>query len=204
MEKITIGIEKRISLGVLEMALRAVLDGNASMDYFNELAHTECAGANRAKKTVALMNRMTIKNKLMPYLLEHKEETENLLRSKYDRRLLFVAMMSSAYTIFYDSLSQMGKYFHVQDEVSREYLLKKLSEKYGSTRMLDVAFDCVMPMLIEAGFIVRPRLGVYQMVKQEKYTDVAKQVYTKSFFLNNPNYSELDYVETNSYFEYLK
>lgn len=39
---------------------------------------------------------------------------------------------------------------------------------------LDVAFDCVMPMLIEAGFIVRPRLGVYQMVKQEKYTDVAK------------------------------
>lgn len=34
MEKITIGIEKRIPLSVLEMALRAVLDGNATSDYF--------------------------------------------------------------------------------------------------------------------------------------------------------------------------
>ena len=37
MEKITIGIEKRISLGVLEMALRAVLDENATSEYFLEL-----------------------------------------------------------------------------------------------------------------------------------------------------------------------
>ena len=159
MEKITIGIEKRIPLGVLEMALRAVLDDNATPEYFLELAHTECTGANRAKKTVALMNRMTVKNKLMPYLTEHKEDILNLLRSKSDRQLLFVAMMCSAYTIFYDTIAQMGKYFHVQDEVTREYLLKKLSEKYGSNRMLDVAFDCVMPMLIEAGFIVRARHG---------------------------------------------
>lgn len=204
MEKITIGIEKRISLGVLEMALRAVLDGNATSEYFLELAHTECTGANRAKKTVALMNRLTIKSKLMPYMLEHKDDILNLLRSKYDRQLLFVAMMCSAYTIFYDTIAQMGKYFHAQDEVTREYLLKKLSEKYGSNRMLDVAFDCVMPMLIEAGFIERARLGVYQMVKQEKYTDFAKKVYSKSFLLNNPNYLKADYIEGNSYFEFLK
>lgn len=204
MEKITIGIEKRISLGVLEMALRAVLDGNATSEYFLELAHTECKGDNRAKKTVALINRMTIKSKLMPYMLEHKDDIQNLLRSKYDRQLLFVAMMCSAYTIFYDTIAQMGKYFHVQDEVTREYLLKKLSDKYGSNRMLDVAFDCVIPMLIEAGFIERARPGVYQMVKQEKYTITAKMVYSQSFFLNNPNYTEADYIEGNSYYEFLK
>ena len=66
MEKITIGIEKRISLGVLELALRSVLDGSASSDYFYELANTECTGANRAKKIVAVINRLTIKGKLTP------------------------------------------------------------------------------------------------------------------------------------------
>ena len=48
MEKITIGIEKRISLGVLELALRSVLDGSASSDYFFFFFNTECTGANRA------------------------------------------------------------------------------------------------------------------------------------------------------------
>ena len=204
MEKITIGIEKRISLGVLEMALRAVLDGNATSEYFIELAHTECAGANRAKKAVTVIHRMTIKNKLMPYIAEHKEEVMNLLRGKSDRQLLFVAMMSSAYTIFYDTIAQMGKYFHVQEEITREYLLKKLSEKYGSNRMLGVAFDCVMPMLIEAGFIERARPGVYQMVKQEKFTDSALMAYRKSFLLSNPSFTEADCVDGNSYFEFLK
>lgn len=204
MEKIIIGIEKRISLGVLEMALRAVLDDNATSEYFLQLAHTECTGTTRAKKTVAVINRMTIKNKLMAYIAEHKEDILNLLRSKSDRQLLFVAMMCSAYTIFYDTIAQMGKYFHVQDEVTRDYLLKKLSEKYGSNRMLDVAFDCVIPMLIEAGFIVRIKPGIYQMLKQDKFSDAAKKVYSKSFILNNPNYTEADYIDGNSYFEFLK
>lgn len=204
MEKITIGIEKRISLAVLEMALRAVLDGNATSEYFLELAHTECSGATRAKKTVAVINRMTIKNKLMPYIAEHKKNVLNLLRSKSDRQLIFVAMMCSSYTLFYDTMALMGKYFHVQDEVTREYLLKKLREKYGSNRMLDVAFDCVMPMLIEAGFIIRAKTGVYQMLKQEKFTDDALILYRKSFLLNNPNITEVDYIDGNSYFEFLK
>jgi hypothetical protein len=204
MEKITIGIEKRIPLAVLEMALRAVLNRNATPDYFFQLAHTECSGATRTKKTVAVINRMTIKNKLMPYIAEHKEDVLNMLRNKSDRQLLFVAMMCSAYTLFYDTMAQMSKYFHVQDEVTREYLLKKLSEKYGSNRMLDVAFDCVMPMLIEAGFIVRAKPGVYQMVKQDKFTDEALMIYRQSFLLNNPNFTETDYVDGNSYFEFLK
>jgi translation initiation factor RLI1 len=171
---------------------------------FFQLAHTECSGATRTKKTVAVINRMTIKNKLMPYIAEHKEDVLNMLRNKSDRQLLFVAMMCSAYTPLYDTMAQMSKYFHVQDEVTREYLLKKLSEKYGSNRMLDVAFDCVMPMLIEAGFIVRAKPGVYQMVKQDKFTDEALMIYRQSFLLNNPNFTETDYVDGNSYFEFLK
>lgn len=203
MEKVTIGIEKRISLAVLEMALRAVLDGNATSEYFHELAHTECHGENRAKKLVALINRLTIKSKLLPYIEQHKDDVQTLLRNKNDKQILFVAMMCSSYTIFYDSLATLGKYFHVQEQVTREFLLKKLSEKYGSNRSLDVAFDCIVPMLMEAGFITRPRPGVYEMVKQEKYSDEAKKVYVQSFLLNNPTYTGNDGIESNPYFEFL-
>ena len=203
MEKITIGIEKRISLGVLELALRSVLDGSASSDYFYELANTECTGANRAKKIVAVINRLTIKGKLTPFLKEHKEDVLQALRNKNDRAMIFVSMMCSSYTIFYDAVSIFGKFFHVQEQVSREFLLKKLAEKYGSNRALDVAFDCIVPMLMEAGFISRPKPGIYEMYKQDKYTEFAKTVFKQSFIINNPTFAESDVIESNPYFEYV-
>ena len=203
MEKITIGIEKRISLGVLELALRSVLDGSASSDYFYELANTECTGANRAKKIVAVINRLTIKGKLTPFLKEHKEDVLQALRNKNDRAMIFVSMMCSSYTIFYDAVSIFGKFFHVQEQVSREFLLKKLAEKYGSNRALDVAFDCIVPMLMEAGFISRPKPGIYEMYKQDKYTEFAKTVFKQSFIINNPIFAESDVIESNPYFEFV-
>ena len=203
MEKITIGIEKRISLGVLELALRSVLDGSASSDYFYELANTECTGANRAKKIVAVINRLTIKGKLTPFLKEHKEDVLQALRNKNDRAMIFVSMMCSSYTIFYDAVSIFGKFFHVQEQVSREFLLKKLAEKYGSKRALDVAFDCIVPMLMEAGFISRPKPGIYEMYKQDKYTEFAKTVFKQSFIINNPTFAESDVIESNPYFEFV-
>ena len=203
MEKITIGIEKRISLGVLELALRSVLDGSASSDYFYELANTECTGANRAKKIVAVINRLTIKGKLKPFLKEHKEDVLQALRNKNDRAMIFVSMMCSSYTIFYDAVSIFGKFFHVQEQVSREFLLKKLAEKYGSNRALDVAFDCIVPMLMEAGFISRPKPGIYEMYKQDKYTEFAKTVFKQSFIINNPTFAESDVIESNPYFEFV-
>jgi len=203
MEKVTIGIEKRISLGVLELALRSVLDGSASSDYFYELANTECTGANRAKKIVAVINRLTIKGKLTPFLKEHKEDVLQALRNKNDRAMIFVSMMCSSYTIFYDAVSIFGKFFHVQEQVSREFLLKKLAEKYGSNRALDVAFDCIVPMLMEAGFISRPKPGIYEMYKQDKYTEFAKTVFKQSFIINNPTFAESDVIESNPYFEFV-
>ena len=66
--------------------------------------------------------------------------------------------------------------------------------------MLDVAFDCVMPMLVEAGFIMRSIPGVYQMCKQEKYTEEAKKIYQQSCIVNNPNYAD---DIRNPYFEFI-
>lgn len=202
MEKISIAIETRVSLSVVELALRSVLDGSATPAYFLELASSGCTGANRAKKSVSLLNRLTVRNKLLPYL--KKNETEGMLASKLDRPLLMAALMCAAYPIFYDTVTLLGKYFHAQEEVGRTLLQPKLCEKYGSNRALFKAYNCVMPMLIETGLIKRTAPGVYVMQRQEKHSDAAAAVYKKAFLLNNPNYGENDEVEHNPYFEFIR
>jgi len=203
MEKKSVSIENRIALPIIELALKATLDGSATPEYFYELARTECSGENRAKKIVRSIKRLTINSKLLPFLAEHQDATERLLKAKNDRPLLFVAMMCASYTIYYDAMSILGKFFHVQDQVTTDFLRRKLAEIYGSNRALFIAIDCIVSTLLDTGFITRPRPGVYEMVKQEKYSDEAKKVYVQSFLLNNPTYSENDDIESNPYFEFI-
>lgn len=203
MEKKSVGINGKISLGVVEMALIAMLSDNITPGYFMELARTDCKGEKKAKLLLTVLNKLTVKSRLGTYLMEHKMEAQSMLRNKNDRCLLMVAMMCSGYTFFYDAVTIMGKYFHVQQQVSKSLILGKLYEIYGSNRIVDVAYDCVIPMLMEAGIIIRPEKGVYEMVKQEKYSDEAKKVYVQSFLLNNPTYTENDDIESNPYFEFV-
>ena len=70
--------------------------------------------------------------------------------------------------------------------------------------MLYVAFDCVMPMLVEAGFISRPQPGIYEMCRQNKFTSDAKQIYEKSFMVNNEELAQNGINENNPYFEFIK
>ena len=68
MKRVTIGIEKRVSLAVLELALRSVLEEKDSPSYFEELSYSESTGANRAKKAERVLRKLTVNNKLMPYI----------------------------------------------------------------------------------------------------------------------------------------
>lgn len=204
MKRVTIGIEKRVSLAVLELSLRAVLEEKDSPSYFEELSYSECTGANRAKKAERVLRKLTVNNKLMPYMKQHKNTVHNMLGNNSDRALLFTAMMCCAYSIFYDTVSILGKYFHVQEHVNRLFLLQKLSEKYGSNRALDIAFDCVMPMLIEAGMLERHSPGVYSMLKQEKYSPDAMEIYKQAYHINNPMLNGENDFLSNPFFEFVR
>ena len=50
-----------------------------------------------------------------------------------------------------------------------------------------------MPMYMEAGLISRPKVGVYTKNEIEIVTTFARDLYTKSFFINNPILIEGDY-----------
>ena len=98
----------------------------------------------------------------------------------------------------------LGKFFHVQEQVSTALIVSRMSSMYASNRSLPNGLYCVMPMYIEAGLINRPKTGVYTKNEYEISTSFARELYTKSFFINNPMLKEGDYdYSEHPYFEFL-
>lgn len=62
-----------------------------------------------------------------------------------------------------------------------------------------------MPMYIEAGLLSRPTVGFYSKNDIEIKTDFARNLYAKSFFVNNPMLDK-EYYDTDqhTYFEFVK
>lgn len=83
-------------------------------------------------------------------------------------------------------------------------MLQKLCEKYGSNRALFKAYNCVIPMLIDADFIHRDKPGVYTKVRQEKYSDKAAVLYRQAFLLNNLTLNERNELDSYPFFEFIR
>ena len=201
--KIEIGINQRIPISLLEMALLATLEGQGTPEYFAELAGTEYQGENRIRKSTYVMGRLTNRNPLMPFLQENKDAVISALRSKTDRPIILAAVINSAYSFGYDLTAILGKYLHVQTQVTTALLASKLSEKYGSNRSLPNAMNCVIPMLIEAGFFHRPCQGFFEAIHHSGYSQLALEAYKRSFFHHNSMIPEDFDVSTNPYFEFI-
>ena len=203
MDKITIGINQRIPIHILELALCAAPQDDASPEYFSELAATEYNGENRIKKAVSVINKLTIRNPLFGYLHEHADVVMAAMKNKLDRPLLFAAVICAAYPFGFDTLSVMGKYFHVQQQVNSALITQRMASKYGSNRSLPNALYCVLPMFIEAGLLNRPMAGIYEANRQERYSDFVLTLYRKAFVLNNPTYTMEDDIDSNPFFEFI-
>ncbi len=199
----TIGINQRIPIEAIELAVKAVLDGSYDNDYAAELVRMEYSGENRIKKAVNIINRLTKNNALMPFLQENKSKVMTALKLPDDRGVICIAMVNTAYPFCYDVTTVLGRYFHAQKEIGTPLITSKLSAKYGTNRSLPNGLYCILPMLIEAGFITRPRAGIYQINHLVPQTDIARVVYQKSFLANNPTLNEDYHFSNHFYFEYL-
>lgn len=204
MEK-KVGINQRISINVMEMAMKAALDGCFTPEYAFELASGEYQGDNRINKAKSIIGKLTMRNPLFPYIQEHKQEYQTSIRHKGDKAIIFTALINSAYEFGYDATTILGKYFHVQEQVTSQLIINKMSSIYASNRSLPNGLYCIMPMYIEAGIIDRPRTGIYTKIEIESVTPFTQELYKKSFFINNPLYNEEDYEYTeHPYFEFLQ
>lgn len=203
MEK-KVSINQRISITIIEMALKAALAGKFSTEYAYDLAAGEYNGENRIRKARGLIGKITVRNPLFPSVREHKEEYLSAISHKGDRALLYAALINAAFCFGYDTTVILGKFFHVQDEVPTQLITKKLSAIYGSNRTLPNAMNSILPMYIEAGFVLRPQTGIYTKPELSIMTDFARELYRQSFFLHNPQLSEESYeCSENPYFEFI-
>ena len=199
----TIGINQRIPIEAIELAVKAVLDGSYDNDYAAELARMEYSGENRIKKSVNIINRLTKNNALMPFLQDNKSKVMTALKFPDDRGMICIALVNAAYPFCYDVTTVLGRYFHAQKEIGTPLITSKLSAKYGTNRSLPNGLYCILPMLIEAGFITRPRAGIYQINHLVPQTDIARAVYQKSFLSNNPTLNEDYHFSNHFYFEFI-
>ena len=107
----TIGINQRIPIEAIELAVKAVLDGSYDNDYAAELVRMEYSGENRIKKAVNIINRLTKNNALMPFLQENKSKVMTALKLPDDRGVICIAMVNTAYPFCYDVTTVLGRYF---------------------------------------------------------------------------------------------
>lgn len=203
MEKKIGAIQQGVPSAELEMALTAWLDGDFSQSYCMEIASRLSTGIARQKKIATTINALMLRNPLMPYLENIKDEVRTILREQRSRPLLFTAITCGAFCFAYDLTSIMGKYFHAEDSLAKGFIREKVSQIYGSNRTVDIALKAVIPMLASFGMIEMTESGVYTIKKQEKYSEVALAVYKQSFLLNNSTYSDKDDIMSNPYFEFI-
>lgn len=193
-------INQRISISMLEMAMKAALEGTYNSEYAISLASGEFEGENRIKKCITIINRLTIKNPLFPYIKEHEKEYNEAIHFKGDRALVYAAIINSAYPFGYDTTAMLGKFFNIQKQVNTQVIVGRLSAKYGSNRATPNGLYCILPMLIDAGLILRPITGVYEKAELEIRSQASKDFYRKSFFINNPLLNEEMEYNEHSYF----
>lgn len=203
MEK-KVGINQRISINVIEMAMKAALDGSFSSEYAADLAYGEYDGINRIHKARSIIGKLSVRNPLFNYIAEHKQQFNVAIKHKGDRAIIFTALINAAYIFGYDAMVILGKFFHVQDKVSSQLIINRMSSIYASNRSLPNGLYCIMPMYIEAGLLNRPKPGIYTRNYYDDISTFAKTLYRKSFIVHNPMMLEddLEYTE-HPYFEFL-
>lgn len=203
MDKV-IGINQRISVTLIESALRAVFDGKYNRELARALAEGEFQGENRLKKAVNELGKVVERNAMLPFLVEHKQQVLEAIQHAGDKAIIIAALYNTAFRFSYEEVTILGKYFHVQDRVSRALLEERISEIYGFNKSISNDIDYSMPTLIEAGFINRPEAGVYEKPNLSIKTEISLAIYKESFYLNNPLLDrEQDYDEA-PYFEFVR
>ncbi len=163
----------------------------------------EYSGENKIKKAVNIITRLTMNNALMPFVQENLSKVMTALKYPDDKGLICILMVNTAYLFCYDVTTVLDRYIHAQKKIATTLLTSKLSATYGTNRSLPNGLYCILPMLIEEGFITRPRAGVYQINCLAPQTEIAKAIYQKSFLANNLTLNENYHFSNHFYFEFI-
>lgn len=200
----SIDINQRIPLDTLYSALESYLNGNYSEDYILEQLRLEFKGENRLNKSLRIVNKIILRSPLLEFIEENKQSVKQAIKKKHDRNLILISLLNSSFAFSFDTLQLLGKYLSVQDLVNREIIKKALASVYGGNRATENAIDSVIPMFIEAGFLKRPTLGVYQHNADFQISSaISKKIFIESFKTNSSLDGIQEYQLRDPYFMFL-
>ena len=200
----SIDINQCIPLDTLYSALESYLNGNYSEDYILEQLRLEFKGENRLNKSLRIVNKIILRSPLLEFIEENKQSVKQAIKKKHDRNLILISLLNSSFAFSFDTLQLLGKYLSVQDLVNREIIKKALASVYGGNRATENAIDSVIPMFIEAGFLKRPTLGVYQHNADFQISSaISKQIFIESFKTNSSLDGIQEYQLRDPYFMFL-
>lgn len=201
----TIGLGQRIPIALLEMALQSWLTGRWSAAYAQELAATNFTGARSIEKTARTIGQLTARNPYAGYLKAHSAEVLSALHSPADRTLVLAALITGRYEFAYDVLCILGRLFHAQDLIPTALIARKAAEKYmAGEKMLTNALHYLLPMLCEAGLLLRPKVGQYAIRKVTPQTAIAVEAFQKAFLQWNPTLNPEADMAAHPYYEFIR
>ena len=200
-----IDINQRIPLDVLYAALDSHINGTYSEDYILQQLRLEFKGENRLKKSLRIVSKIILRNPLVEFIEENRDQIKQAIKNKHDRNVILISLLNCSFGFSFDTLQFLGKYLSVQDLVNRETIKKSLANIYGGNRATENAIDSVIPMFIDAGLIKRVTLGVYQQNADFKITThIGYQIYIESFKTNQKIDDIQDYQLRDPYFLFIK
>lgn len=201
----SVDINQRIPLETLHAALDAYLSDDYSNEYIMEQLRLEFSGENRLKKALRIVNRIILKNPLLPLINNNMAALKLAIKKKQDREIILIALLNSAFPFSYDVLKIFGKYFAVQEIINADTVKKSIFSVYGGNRATENGIYSVIPMFLEAGFFNRPKQGIYQWDKKLlPSSNTTVKIYLESFKLNNSISEIQEYQLMDPYFQFAK
>ena len=194
-------------MDILLEALRAELNEEQDLERLSQLVNTEYAGENRQKKGFRQVKTTLAGNPLVSFAKERKDEVMAALKSVPDRNLILSAVMVARYPVCYDTYCLMAKQFRLQDEISRDLIIRMLGTKYGANKSVQNVQINVTAQMVECGLIKRDKMGVYAYAEpQRPLYPITHQMWQESYFLNEPlaNREDTESVLFEPFFKYLK
>lgn len=116
---------------------------NTSFQY-NAMLITNTRASNDRfgfNKAVNELSKVIETNAIIPFLMERKGRVLSVMQYRGDRAIIVVALNNSAFPFSYEDVCILGKYLHVQYQVSRKLLEGKISEIYGFNKSISNAID---------------------------------------------------------------
>ncbi|MBO6222742.1 MAG: hypothetical protein J6N56_03065 [Bacteroidales bacterium] len=202
----SLGLHQRIPMDILLEALRAELNDEQDLERLSQLVNTEYLGENRQKKGFKQVKTTLTGNPLVSYAKERKEDVLAALKSVPDRNFILSAVMVARYPVCYDTYCLMAKQFRLQDEISRDLIIRMLGTKYGANKSVQNVQINVTAQMVECQLIKRLKTGTYVFADPQKPScDITFELWKKSFFINNhlANEEDTDSLIFEPFFRYI-